>query len=85
MGEGVFVYTPQSEATLYVLADALEDYKIAEQWKEFGTILPIQETDTDLENTHSPSPMANRQKLLRNGQLIILRDGKSYSVMGQEL
>ena len=27
----------------------------------------------------------NRQKLLRNGQLIILRDGKSYSVMGQEL
>ena len=85
MGEGVFYYTPQSEATLYVLADALEDYKIAEQWKEFGTILPIQETDTDLENTHSPSPMANRQKVIRNGQLIILRDGKSYSVMGQEL
>jgi hypothetical protein len=27
----------------------------------------------------------NRQKLLRDGQLIILRDGKSYSVMGQEL
>jgi hypothetical protein len=27
----------------------------------------------------------NRQKLLRDGQLIILRDGKSYSVMGQKL
>jgi hypothetical protein len=27
----------------------------------------------------------NSQKLLRDGQLIILRDGKSYSVMGQEL
>ena len=85
MGEEVFAYTPQSEATLYVLADALVDYKIAEQWKEFGTILPIQETDTDLENIHSQSPMTNCQKVIRDGQLIILRDGKSYSVMGQEL
>ena len=85
MGEEVFYYTPQSEATLYVLADALVDYKIGEQWKEFGTILPIQEPSTDLENTHSPSPIANRQKVMRDGQLIILRDGKSYSVMGQEL
>ena len=85
MGERVFNYTPQSAATLYVLADALVDYKIAEQWKKFGTILPIQETDTDLENIHSQSPMANRQKVIRDGQLIILRDGKSYSVMGQEL
>ena len=85
MGEEVFDDTPQSEATLYVLADALVDYKIAEQWKEFGTILPIQEPSTDLENTHSPSPIANRQKVMRDGQLIILRDGKSYSVMGQEL
>jgi hypothetical protein len=83
MGEEVFAYTPQSEATLYVLADALEDYKIAEQWKEFGTILPIQETDTYLENTHSPSPMANRQKVIRDGQLIILRDGVEYNAQGQ--
>jgi hypothetical protein len=83
MAKGVFDYTPQSEATLYVLADALEDYKIAEQWKEFGTILPIQETDTYLENTHSPSPMANRQKVIRDGQLIILRDGVEYNAQGQ--
>ena len=85
MGEDVFDDTPQSEATLYVLADALEDYKAAKQWKEFGTILPIQETDNALENTHSPSPMANSQKVIRDGQLVILRDGKTYTVMGQEL
>ena len=85
MGEGVFDYTPQSAATLYVLADALEDYKAAKQWKEFGTILPIQETDADLENTHSPSPMANSQKVIRDGQLLILRDGVEYNAMGQEL
>ena len=40
---------------------------------------------TSIEHTHSPSPMANSQKVIRDGQLIILRDGKSYSVMGQEL
>ena len=83
MGQEVFDYTPQSEATLYVLADALEDYKITEQWKEFGTILPIQETDTDLENTHSQS--ANCQKILRDGHLLIIRDGKTYNAQGVEL
>jgi hypothetical protein len=40
---------------------------------------------TYLKNTHSPSPITNCQKTLRNGQLIILRDGVEYNAMGQEL
>mgnify|MGYP003479076601 CR=1 FL=1 len=28
---------------------------------------------------------ANIQKFLRDGQLLIIRDGKTYNVMGQEL
>nr|MCR5534004.1 leucine-rich repeat protein [Bacteroidaceae bacterium] len=35
---------PLSEATLYVPASSLEAYRNADQWKEFGTILPIDET-----------------------------------------
>ena len=34
---------PLSEATLYVPASALNAYKNADQWKDFGTILPIEE------------------------------------------
>ena len=40
---------------------------------------------TSIENTHSPSSITNTQKLLRNGQLIILHDGKTYTIMGAEI
>ena len=81
----VFCFMPLSEATLYVPAQSLDDYKAAEQWKEFGTILPIKETSTGVENTYNTSSTAVTNKLILDGQLIIVRGGKSYSVMGQEL
>lgn len=37
----VFYDVPQATATLYVPAESLDLYKSAEQWKEFGTIMPI--------------------------------------------
>ena len=37
---------------------------------------------TALDNTHSQSPITNCQKVLRNGQLIIIRDGKVYNAQG---
>lgn len=40
---------------------------------------------TDLEDIQSPSSRTNCQKILRDGQLIILRDGKTYTVMGTEI
>ena len=38
-----------------------------------------------VDNTYSQSSKTNCQKLFRNGQLIILRDGVEYNAMGQEL
>ena len=43
------------------------------------------ESLTAVENTHIQSPISNCQKILRNGQLIILRDGVEYNAMGQDL
>ena len=40
---------------------------------------------TSVENIHSQSPISNCQKILRDNQLLIIRDGKTYNVMGQEL
>ncbi len=37
-----------------------------------------------VENT-SPSQQSDTHKLLRNGQLLILRDGKTYNIMGAEI
>jgi hypothetical protein len=46
---------PLADATLYVPTESLEDYKVAEQWKDFGTILPIEgegpEEDLELQDT----------------------------------
>ena len=51
VGSSVFANVPQNEATLYVPASALEDYKAADQWKEFGTILPMDGEATKIEST----------------------------------
>ncbi len=85
LGNYVFYNMPVSEATLYVPAESLDDYKAAEQWNEFGTILPIEETPTGVENTYNPSSTADTNKLIRDGQVIIVRDGVEYNAMGQEL
>jgi hypothetical protein len=37
---------------------------------------------TSVENTHSQSPMTTVHKLLRDGQLLIIREGKMYNVLG---
>ena len=81
LGEYVFYDMPLSEATLYVPAQSLDDYKAADQWNDFGTILPLDKAPSAVENTRLP--IANSIKLLRNGQIYILQDGKTYTITGQ--
>ena len=79
----IFANIPFLEATLYVPEESLEDYKSAIYWKDFGTILPIAPTGT--EHTHSKNNNGSSfTKVILNGQLLILRDGKTYTVMGVE-
>ena len=40
---------------------------------------------TGVENTQSPSPTSNCQKILYEDHIYILRDGKTYTVMGAEV
>ena len=78
-----FTVTGLEEGTDYTYDITVKDAAnktISEHSGEFTT-----NSATALDNTHSPSPMTDCQKLLRNGQLIILRDGVEYNAMGQEL
>ena len=50
-----------------------------------GEFITKSKMPTSVENTHTPSPIINCQKLIRDGQLIIVRDGVEYNVMGQEM
>ena len=40
---------------------------------------------TSIEDTHSPSPTTDYQKLLRDGQLLIIHKGKTYNVLGVQI
>ena len=78
-----FTITGLDAATTYdytfsVLNDAHETLDI-----QYGTFTTQSNTTTSVSDIHSP--MANSQKIMRNGQLIILRDGVEYDVMGAEL
>ena len=53
-------------------------------WKDFGGYIFIPNNGQGIEET-SQEPKANSQKLIRNGQLYIRQNGKTYSVIGQEV
>lgn len=51
--------------------------------KRFRVQVGPAQTPTGVEAVESQEPMANSQKLLINGQLVIIRDGVKYNVQGQ--
>ena len=67
---------------VYVPDEAVEAYESDPYWSEFD-IQGVRNVATAVE--HIQTRNSNNQKLLRDGQLIILRDGKIYNVMGIEL
>ena len=78
-----FTVTGLEEATTYaynITAKDASDKTIKSHSGEFTT---QSNTSTDVDNlNHS---VESAQKLLRNGQLLIIRNGVEYSVMGQEM
>jgi hypothetical protein len=66
--------------TLYVPAGSVEAYKEANVWKKFGTIM----ADTEgTENVQSDEVQST--KVIKDGQVLILRNGKTYTMQGQEV
>ena len=82
LGDEVFSGVPKN-IPLYVPDGKESAYNDADQWKKFD-IKPISAIPTGIKQT-SQQPIANSQKLIKNGQLLILRDGKVYNVMGGEV
>ena len=78
-----FCFVPSYLVTLYVPEESLELYKTACVWKDFRTILPIPETD--IEDVFAPNVADKTTKIFYKGQIYIIRDGKTYTIMGQEV
>ena len=67
---------------VYVPDNAVEAYEDDPYWQEFD-IQGESKAPSAVDNISSS--LTNTHKLLHNGQLLILRDGKTYTIMGQEL
>ena len=62
--------------------ESVSVYKSAPVWQEFN-IQGKSEVPAALDNIHAEN--SNTRKLLRDGQLLIIRDGKTYTIMGAEI
>lgn len=69
---------------LYVPCGSIKDYQMD---MVFGSFKYIQCLDGDESSVEDVvlNDKSNIQKLLHDGQLLIIRDGKTYNVMGQEM
>ena len=67
---------------LYVPIGTALQYKAADYWCEFFNVIEYN-APSAIDNILSST--ANTRKILRNGQLLIIRDGKTYNAMGQEM
>ena len=68
---------------LYVPETATDAYESASTWKDF-TVQASEKTPTAVE-TVTDKNSAGTHKVLREGQIYILRDGKTYTLTGQEV
>ena len=68
-----------TDYTYEVVTKDEEDNTLSTYSGEFTTQRNIA---TDVENTDAQYPTSDIQKIMHNGQLIILRDGKTYTIMG---
>ncbi|MBE6319558.1 MAG: leucine-rich repeat domain-containing protein [Bacteroidales bacterium] len=77
---------PHYYAYVYVPCESIQLYRADNVWGKFQNLQCLDTEETDIENVKGSSQTLNNcNKLLRNGQLLIQRDGKTYNVMGQEL
>ena len=67
---------------VYVPDNAVEAYEDDPYWQEFD-IQGESKAPSAVDNI--PSAVTNTKKIMSNGQLLILRDGKTYTIMGAEI
>lgn len=78
----VFGKVNKSACTLYIPAQSISLYKVADEWKDFNPILAIPGTEA-IENVSDKFDGSN--KFLRNGQILIPKGGKIFDLRGQEI
>ena len=74
-----------STATLYVPESSINLYRNAYFWCYFGNILPLQTPEEAIDEVNVQDDLMNTHKILRDGKVFIQREGKVYTLQGQEV
>ena len=83
-GRDVFRHSSVSFATLHVPAASLETYKTTTPWNEFYTIVAIDPSGVKtLESTQQDTDKQPDGKYMKNGKIIIIKEGKKYDAAGK--
>ena len=77
----VFQDIDLSHCKLYVLKESVNLYMIVDVWREFGEIIGV-DAPQSIENT---SVDLKSSKIIRDGQIVIERNAKTYTLTGQEV
>ncbi len=72
-----------AEANVYVPCDAVEAYKSDATWSQFTGIRCIEDIPSAME--HTDAEPAAVQKTVLEGKVVILREGKTYDLLGREV
>lgn len=70
---------------LYVPAGSIALYQAADKWNDFTNIQALAEDEPTALKQISADPLNKATKILRIGQIFILRGDKTYTLQGQEL
>lgn len=84
MDRWAFNSTPKYKV-LYVPAASVNTYKNANPWYNFDYIEPMPPDHEGIEEVIANGKLADKQKVLIDGQLYILRGEKIYTMQGQEV
>jgi hypothetical protein len=75
---------PTTTCTLIVPQSAYNAYVRHAYWGQFLNIVPSSEMESSAPDIYI-NPANPAQKLLRNGQVYILKDDKTYTIMGAQI
>ena len=72
-----------TDIPVYVPCESLTDYQADAKWNSFTNIQCMPNDESAVDNITSPT--TNSEKLLRDGQVLIIRNGKIYNAQGIKL
>ena len=76
-------YEVKRQIPVYVPDEAVANYKGDMYWQEFNIQAASQEDSQGIENVQSNEVQST--KVIKDGQVLILRNGKTYTMQGQEV